>query len=45
MKKIIVLLLVAISVMCIAGEIVYVTPKGKSIILLDPAKLLLEVKK
>lgn len=29
MKKIIVLLLVTISVMCIAGEIIYITPKGK----------------
>lgn len=29
MKKIIVLLLVAISIMGIAGEMVYVTPKGK----------------
>lgn len=29
MKKIVILLLVAISVMCIAGEMVYITPKGK----------------
>lgn len=29
MKKIIVLLLVAISVICLAGQIVYITPKGK----------------
>ena len=29
MKKIVILLLVAISVICIAGEMVYVTPKGK----------------
>lgn len=29
MRKIIILLLVTISVMCIAGEMVYITPKGK----------------
>jgi hypothetical protein len=29
MRKIIILLLVTISVMCIAGQLVYITPKGK----------------
>ena len=29
MKKIIVLLLIAISEVCIAGQLVYITPKGK----------------
>ena len=29
MNKIIAFLLVTISVMCIAGEMVYITPKGK----------------
>lgn len=29
MRKIIILLLVTISVMCIVGQLVYITPKGK----------------
>ena len=29
MKKIVILLLISFSIVCLAGQIVYITPKGK----------------